>query len=141
MSIHRNDVINPFPLCALYQSSLLCMYPTGMSKPSLKLLQRNKVITAVSAKWYQLGIVLLEDERVNQLANIRANNNNVTDRCYEMFGYWIQTQPKASWEQLVEALSEPGVEMNDVAETVKRKFIGMSVAPHLMLQVLKSTIV
>jgi len=117
------------------------MYPTGMSKPSLKLLQRNKVITAVSAKWYQLGIVLLEDERVNQLANIRANNNNVTDRCYEMFGYWIQTQPKASWEQLVEALSEPGVEMNDVAETVKRKFIGMSVAPHLMLQVLKSTIV
>ena len=96
-----------------------------MSKPCLKLLQKNKVIAAVSAKWYQLGIELLEDDKVGHLANIRANNHNVTDCCYAMFTYWIQTQPKASWLQLVEALREPGVEMNDMAETVKGKFIGL----------------
>jgi len=63
------------------------MHPTVVSKLTLRLLQKNKVITAVSAKWYQLGIVLLEDDKAHQLANIKANNNNVTDHCYEMFGY------------------------------------------------------
>ena len=101
-----------------------------MSKPSLKLLQKNGVITDVSAKWYQLGIVLLEDERVNQLANIKANNHNVTDCCYAMFSYWIQTQPNASWHQLVKALKERGVEMNDVAKTVKEIFIGLCTFIH-----------
>jgi len=104
-----------------------------VSKPSLKLLQRNGVITAVSAKWMQLGIVLLEDEKVNQLANIKANNNNnVTDCCYAMFSYWIHTQPNASWYQLIEALREPGVEMNDVAEMVKETFIGLCLHIHYL---------
>ena len=102
------------------------MYLIDLSKPSLKLLQKAKVITAVSAKWYQLGIELLEDEKVGHLQNIKANNNNdVTGCCYAMFSYWIQTQPKASWHQLAHALSEPGVEMNGVAETVKERFIGL----------------
>jgi len=100
------------------------MYPTVVSKPTLRLLQKHKVITAVSSKWYQLGIVLFEDDKAYQLATIKANNNNVTDRCYEMFGYWIQIQPNASWDQLVEALREPGVEMNGLAEMVMEKFIG-----------------
>ena len=93
--------------------------------PSLKLLLNSKVITDVSAKWYQLGIMLVEEDKEGQLENIKANYHNVTDCCFEMFRYWIQTQPKASWHQLVEALRVPGIEMNDVAESVKKRFIGL----------------
>ncbi|XP_065908002.1 uncharacterized protein [Dysidea avara] len=123
-NVLSNKGANQLIIAGQSKSPIVQYVNPDVSKPCLKLLQKNKVIAAVSAKWYQLGIELLEDDKVGHLANIRANNHNVTDCCYAMFTYWIQTQPKASWLQLVEALREPGVEMNDMAETVKGKFIG-----------------
>jgi len=108
------------------------MYLIGQNKPSIKLLQRAKVIIDVSAKWYELGIALLEERKLGQLEIIMANkNSNVTACCYAMFNYWIKTQPEASWHQLVEALREPGVELHNVAATVKEIFIGLCIGIHI----------
>ena len=71
-----------------------------------------------------MGIELLEDDQLAQLRVITANYNDVTRQCSEMFIYWLQTHPNATWHQLVAALRAPGVEMNDVAATLEGNFVG-----------------
>ena len=41
--------------------------------------------------------------------------------------YWLQINPYANWDQLVEALKSEGVELNAVATTVERLFPGLSI--------------
>ena len=79
----------------------------------------------MSLKWHELGVELLDNERVGQLDIIRANNNNDVSRCcLEMFKYWLKAYPSASWYELIAALRAPGVDMSGVAATVKETFIG-----------------
>jgi len=42
--------------------------------------------------------------------------------CKEMFKKWLDTQPKANWGQLIEALRE--VELTDAAELLQRRLSG-----------------
>jgi len=42
--------------------------------------------------------------------------------CKEMFKKWLETQPKANWGQLIDALRE--VELTDVAELLRRRLSG-----------------
>ena len=97
---------------------------TGNSRPTLKLLHSGSITVKVSPKWYELGIQLLDDDQLAQLRVITANYNDVTRQCSEMFIYWLQTHPNATWLQLMAALRAPGIEMNDVAATLERDFIG-----------------
>ena len=92
------------------------------SKPTLKKLQQTKIITAVGSKWYELGIELLNEDQLTQLDIIRANNHEVTRCCSELFRFWLSSHSTATWQNLVEALKAPGVELNDVAATVERHF-------------------
>ena len=92
------------------------------SKPTLKKLQQIKIITAVGSKWYELGIELLDEDQSRQLKIIKSNNQEVTRRCSEMFSFWLETHPTATWQNLIEALRAPGVELNDVAATVEAHF-------------------
>ena len=79
----------------------------------------------MSLKWYELGVELLDNELVGQLDIIRANNNNDVSRCcLEMFKYWLKAYCNASWYELLVALRAPGVDMDGVAATVKKTFIG-----------------
>ena len=110
-------------------TTILCLqiayYPlTADSKPTLYILQSINITVEVSSKWYELGIVLLRDDQLARLRVITANYNDVTRQCSEMFIYWLQTHPNATWRQLVIALRAPGVEMNDVAATLERNFVG-----------------
>ena len=92
------------------------------SRPTLRNLLKAQIITSVSSKWYRLGIHLLDDHQAPHLEIIRANNDDVTERCFALFGYWLQTHPDASWYELVTALRAPGVELNEVAASVERTF-------------------
>ena len=99
------------------------------SKPTLKKLQQTKIITAVGSKWYELGIELLNEDQLTQLDIIKTNNHEVTRCCAEMFLFWLRSHSTATWQNLVEALKAPGVELNDVAATVETHFninIGLS---------------
>ena len=92
------------------------------SKPTLKKLQQTKIITAVGSKWYELGIELLDEDQSTQLKIIKTNNQEVTRRCSEMFLFWLETHSTATWQNLVDALKAPGVELNDVAAMVETHF-------------------
>ena len=97
------------------------------SKPTLKKLQQTKIITDVGSKWFELGIELLDEDQSTQLDIIKTNNNEVTRRCGEMFLFWLNTHPNATWQNLVDALKAPGVELNDVAAKVETHFnVGLS---------------
>jgi len=101
------------------------IFQKGDSKPTLKKLQHAKIVTAASSKWYELGVELLNDDQVPQLRIIKENNDDVSRRCSEMLSYWLQTHPNASWYELVAALRAPGVELNEVAASVEREFVGL----------------
>ena len=97
---------------------------TVHSKPTIKVLQNSKVIATIGPRWYELGIELLDDDKVTHLENIRANHNEATRCCTAMFMYWLQSHSNATWHQLIEALKSPGVELNNVATTVEALFPG-----------------
>ena len=98
---------------------------TVHSKPTIKALQRSKIISSIGPKWFQLGIALLDDDQVKQLKVIETNNNEVTRRCTEMLMHWLESHSNATWHDLVEALKAPEVELNNVATAmVEEIFIG-----------------
>ena len=100
---------------------------TVHSKPTIKLLQSSKIITAIGPKWYELGLELLVDDQLTQLESIKANHNETNRCCTAMLIYWLQSHSTANWHQLVDALKAPGVELNNVATMVEALFPGMYV--------------
>ena len=98
----------------------MCLYSfTVHSKPTIKLLQSSKIITAIGPKWYELGIELLDDDQLTQLESIKANHNETNRCCTAMFIYWLQSHSTATWHQLIGALKASGVELNNVATMIE----------------------
>jgi len=97
---------------------------TDSAKPTLKKLQKARVISGASSRWYQLGIELLNDNQVTQLEVIKKNNDDVMERCTALFIYWLRTHPNSTWHHLVAALREPDVELNELAASVEEKYVG-----------------
>ena len=89
------------------------------SKPTVKVLLSSKIISAIGPKWYELGITLLDDDQLTQLKTIKSDNNEVNRCCIEMLMYWLESHSNATWNDLVEALKAPGVELNNVATMVE----------------------
>ena len=106
----------------LYTACDKCI--TGDAKPTLKKLQKARVISTASSRWYQLGIELLDDDQVAQLEVIKKNNDDVTERCTALLSYWLRTHPNSTWYQLVAAMREPDVELNELAASVEEKYAG-----------------
>ena len=96
---------------------------TVHSKPNIKDLQSYKIISAIGPKWYELGIALLDNDQVIQLENIETNKSEVSRRCTAMLMYWLKSHSNATWHDLVKALKDPGVELNNVATMVEEIFI------------------
>ena len=95
-----------------------------LSKPTIKVLQHSKVISAIGPKWYELGIELLDDDQIRQLDTIETNKTEVTRRCTAMLKYWLESHPTATYQDLVKALKTPGVELHNVATMVEDLFTG-----------------
>ena len=71
--------------------------------PTLK--QLNKLKKSISFKWHDLGIELLEPEDIRTLDEIQSNYpRDASTCCTKMFQLWLDKQPEASWEWLIEAL-------------------------------------
>ena len=82
----------------------------------------NLVRKSVTPHWEDLGVQLdIEEEK---LAEIKANLLDDVKCCTEMFKYWCQKYPnKATWETLLEALTSPSLEMNDLAERIRQNLL------------------
>ena len=104
----------------------ICIYCTlfiGDQKPSLKYLNRY-VRGVVGLKWYDLGTELLDFEDVKNLDLIEANHPSDLDKCcVKMFQLWLRKQPSASWNQLIEALRQPDIELHTLATKIEQMLL------------------
>ena len=97
-----------------------CSLFVGDQRPSLKYLNRY-VRSSVGLKWHDLGIELLDQDDLVELNNIRAQYSlDVNECCKEMFQLWLRKQLNASWNQLIEALRQPGIELDTLASKIEQ---------------------
>ena len=95
----------------------------GHQQPSLKLLNRY-VRCSVSMKWHDLGIELLDSDDVGELNTIEAEHpSDLNKCCTKMFDLWLKKQPTASWNQLIEALRQPGIELGTLASNIEQMLL------------------
>ena len=94
------------------------------SKPTRKKLL-DHVIPHVTPQWYVLGLKLLKEDQEDHLDVIKSDHtgNNLMC-CMEMFWYWLNTNTDASWQQLIETLRSPVVNLPVVAADIEKMFTG-----------------
>ena len=74
-----------------------------------------------------MGIELLGDESLHALDEIQQNYpRDAGTCCTKMFQLWLERQPEASWRQLIQALREPNIEMNELANAIEQKLISIN---------------
>jgi len=76
------------------------------------------VIPYAADQWYELGLLLLESKYENYLKTIEADEKNSRACCRKMFDKWLNTDPLASWDKVIEALTLIG--LNNVASDIKQ---------------------
>jgi len=101
--------------------------------PSLKYLNRY-VKKQVGSKWHDLGVELLEADDVATLDAIRSEpKSDNSTCCTRMFTIWLNKQPTATWNQLIEALRQPGIELNDLATKIEQMLLKSNQTGDLLL--------
>ena len=71
-----------------------------------------------AAKWYELGVLLLNPKYEYELNTIEADTrNDAATSCRKMFSKWLNTDELASWNKLKKALRI--VQLNDVANDIE----------------------
>ena len=102
---------------------MIYLYPVGHQQPSLKFLNRY-VRGSVGAKWHDLGIELLHTNDVGELNTIEADHPSDHNKCCtKMFNLWLKKQPTASWNQLIEALRQPGIDLGTLATKIEQMLL------------------
>ena len=67
----------------------------------------------VAKKWKELGVQLLRSNQTNQLDIIAANHPQDVVRCCKcVLEKWLETNTGATWNQLIEVLKGPGVQLD-----------------------------
>ena len=93
----------------------------GTQRPTVRFLNRY-VRDSVGLKWHDLGIELLDSKDVDKLDIIEADHPSDHEKCCaKMLKLWLKKQPSASWNQMIEALRQPDIEL----ETLATKIEGM----------------
>ena len=79
---------------------------------------------SVGAKWHDLGIELLDSNDVEELDTIEAEHpSDLTKCCTKMFQLWLKKQPTASWNQLIEALKQTGINLGTLAGKIEQMLL------------------
>jgi len=105
------------PLYVFQQLFNLCTY-IGEDLPSLRDLYIHALKEAAD-RWRDIGVLLLNPAT---LRIIEKNNPQDVEKCCKcMLEKWLDTQPDACWNQLLEVLRSPGVELNTLAHQIELK--------------------
>ena len=94
------------------------------------------MVPTVTVKWKTVGEVLLDPTIVEnkELDTIKENYpQNATECCKQMFVKWLDTDRDASWKRLIAALQCTGVELNCLAERIKRLLKGRLPISNLLI--------
>ena len=110
-------------LCCDQIHSFACSLFVGHQRPSLKYLNRY-VRGSVSSKWHDLGIELLDPDDVEELDKIKIQYpQDLNECCKAMFQLWLRKQSDASWNQLIGALRQPGIQLDTLATKVEQNLL------------------
>ena len=72
--------------------------------------------------WYELGIQLLNEGQESRLDSIKSDNGSDSKKCcIQMFWYWLESHPEATWQDLLESLRSPALELHNTAATIEAK--------------------
>ena len=97
---------------------VLCIL-LGCCHPQLKQLINvlQPVTSGVATRWYDIGVQLLDTDS-GVLDVIRGNYpKDISTCCREMFKEWLERQPDASWNQLIQVLID--IDMKTMADKVR----------------------
>ena len=88
----------------------------------------------IAFKWEELGVELLDEEQLSKLRHIAKDEHEVEDCCTKLFNYWLDTDPDASWNKLLEALKN--IKQNYLAEKIERNVLkGIDVTPSIRMYI------
>ena len=77
------------------------------------------MVPVATPKWSSIGIDLLNDN--TQIDTIALNNpGNSQKCCQQMFAIWLDKNPQATWQKLLNALESDAVGLNALALKVKK---------------------
>ena len=105
---------------------------SGTDCPSLRHLHRFK--KEISKNWFDLGVELINDS-VNELNNLQEDFPKDAGKCCsKMFQLWLKKSNNATWNQLIEALRVPNIEMFELANKIESMlFLGMYIYRYLIM--------
>jgi len=91
----------------------------GNDRPAMKYLNKH-VRLVITAKWYDIGVELLDANDEIVLNATKANFLGDHDKCAgEMLQLWLARKPNASWNQLIEAFREPHIGLSFLASKIE----------------------
>jgi len=93
----------------------------------------KNVRSLFAKKWYDIGLELFDLEDESELELIKSSKFGKVECCAEMLELWLHRQPYATWNQLLEALESPGIELNNVALKIRRMLSGMCLLDNVSL--------
>ncbi len=96
------------------------MSPPPLPSPQSDLRQVYELLFGVRNKWYNLGLAL--GLRPDTLNGILGDNSKSDIRLRKMLNICLDTSTSLTWSGLCEALRQPTVACNDVAEEIEAKF-------------------
>ena len=92
-----------------------------LQKPLLKDLH-NIVVPKVASKWYKIGVQLFNQSQLPRLNEIQSTYlSDHQGGCVEMFRFWLEITPEATWNNLIHAITAPGLELLSIADDIHRK--------------------
>ena len=95
----------------------------GSDRPSLKNLN-DHVVNNVAHKWRDLGEQLLQPDQETMLDIIEADQpSDVVSCCKRFFKKWRDTTTNATWDQLIQALRSPSVQLVYLADQLQQMLI------------------
>ena len=78
----------------------------------------------VGINWHYLGTELFDFKDVEELNIIEAEHpSDYKKCCTNMFNLWLKKQPTASWNQLIGALRQPGIELGTLASKIEQMLL------------------
>ena len=122
--------------CIILLTIILCVTiqcgyftTTGSDHPAHKHLKHVRVL--IATKWYDIGLELMEEEDVKDLHVIKAKYaTDISKACEEMLELWLRKRPKDTWNNLINAMKCPDIELNDAADKIEKMLIASTQGMH-----------
>ena len=87
----------------------------------------RKAVWDARTKWMDIGLEL--DLSINDLTAIEKVHRGNVDMCFlQMLNLWLkQGDPRPTWSAMIDALKEPVIGFQQLAEEVESKFVHQAI--------------